>query len=257
MYKILLNVAYDGKDYYGWQRQEKWENTVQGVLELHLSRIFNKKVTVVGSGRTDRGTHALSQWAHSNVPKDPTNMNLAYRLNRMTPDTLRIKGVYLAPNNFHAQRSVVKKKYIYRIDNNEFPNPFDLHYSHHVKKPLDVNLLNNLASCLVGKQDFASFQTSGTEVETTVRTIFEAYWEVRKGHRLVFHVVGDGFLKQMVRNLVGTMLWCATKKEAPALFRQMLESRDRRESMAAAPAHGLFLKWVKYPSELDNKCRKL
>lgn len=256
MYRLLINMSYDGKDYYGWQRQPKLSPTIQGVLEEKLSQIFNKKVRVVGSGRTDRGAHALSQWAHVDVPKDPSDLNMTYRLNRVTPDTLRINATYIAPKNFHAQRSAIKKKYIYRIDNNEIPNPFDLHYSHHIKNPVDEKVLNKLASYIVGTMDFASFQTVGTDVESTERTIFQAYWK-RKDHRLMFHIVGSGFLKQMVRNLVGTMLWCATKDAPEAIFKGMLDSKDRRKSMAAAPAHGLFLKWVKYPTELDNKCRKL
>lgn len=256
MYRILINVSYDGHDYYGWQRQSKWEPTIQGVLEKRLSQIFNKKIRVVGSGRTDRGAHALSQWAHADVPQDPSTMNLTHRLNRVTPDTLRINAVYLAPKNFHAQRSAVKKKYIYRVYNSEVANPFELHYSHHEKKPLDLNMLNNLASYIVGTHDFASFQTVGTEVESTVRTIFSAKW-TQKGPLITFHIVGSGFLKQMVRNLVGTMLWCAIRPNSEAIFKSMLLACDRRKAMAPAPAHGLFLKWVKYPSELDNKCRRL
>ncbi len=256
MFRILINVSYDGSPFFGWQRQTKFSPTIQELLEDRLSKIFNKKIRVIGSGRTDRGAHALSQWAHADVPKDPSSLNLTYRLNRLTPDELRINAVYLAPNNFHAQRSALKKKYIYKVYNSPYADPLRLHYYHHVKKPLDINLLNKLATYVVGKHDFSSFQSSGTDVESPIRTIFKAYW-VQKGEVFTFHVIGDGFLKQMVRNLVGTMLWCSRHGQPEETFLKILQSQDRRKAKEPAPSHGLFLKWVKYPPELDNKCRKL
>lgn len=256
MFRILINLSYDGREFYGWQKQPHQEHTIQGILEQQLSRIFNTPIRVIGSGRTDRGAHALSQWAHADVPTDPTGLNLKRRLNRLTPDTLWIKNVFLAPKNFHAQRSSISKKYIYRVYSADWPNPFWLNTALHTDDPIDLELLNKLASQLVGTMDFASFQNSGTDVETSVRTVYKAYW-VQTGPFATFHIVGDGFLRQMVRNIVGSLLWCSHQKDPVETFVKIIEYRDRRKATKPVPAHGLFLKWVKYPAELDNKCLKL
>jgi tRNA pseudouridine38-40 synthase len=255
-YRLVMNLSYDGASFYGWQRQSNHEPTVQGVLEEKISQLMNKKVSVVASGRTDRGAHALSQWAHVDIPKNPLNMNLLYKLNRLTPDTLRINSLYLGSRAFHAQQSSTQKKYIYKIHNGPVAHPFKLHYFFHVRQPLDLNLLNKLASYLIKTQDFKSFQSVGTDVENTVRTIFECHWT--KNHDdLTFHIVGDGFLKQMVRNIVGTMVWCAQQKDGEAQFVNIIDSLDRRKAKVPAPAHGLFLKWVRYPQKLLTSLQKL
>lgn len=251
-----MNLSYDGASFFGWQRQANQEATVQGVLEEKIGQIMNQKVSVVASGRTDRGAHAISQWAHVDIPKDPKELNLLYKLNRLTPDTLRINQLYLGTRAFHAQQSSIQKKYIYRINNSVVPNPFQLHYFHHYRHPIDENLLNKLASYLVKTQDFKSFQSVGTDVENTVRTVFNAHW-IRKNENLTFHIIGDGFLKQMVRNIVGTMLWCTQHPQPEETFVKILQSLDRRKAKEPAPAHGLFLKWVRYPKNLLAGLEKL
>jgi tRNA pseudouridine38-40 synthase len=256
MYRLVINLSYDGSTFYGWQRQTNHEPTVQGVLEEKIGQIMNQKVSVVASGRTDRGAHALSQWAHVNVPKDPTNMNLLYKLNRLTPDSLRINRLYLGDRRFHAQQSVLNKKYIYKINNSITPNPFKLDYFYHVRERLDVFLLNKLASYIVGTQDFKSFQSTGTDVENTVRTVSKAYW-LLNDEDFTFHIVGDGFLKQMVRNIVGTTLWCAEQKEPEKEFVNIIQSLDRRKAKKPAPANALFLKWVRYPKEITNHLKPI
>jgi tRNA pseudouridine38-40 synthase len=169
---------------------------------------------------------------------------------------LRINSLYLGSRAFHAQQSSTQKKYIYKIHNAPVAHPFKLHYFFHVRQPLDLNLLNKLASYLIKTQDFKSFQSVGTDVENTVRTIFECHWT--KNHDdLTFHIVGDGFLKQMVRNIVGTMVWCAQQKDGEAQFVNIIDSLDRRKAKVPAPAHGLFLKWVRYPQKLLTSLQKL
>jgi tRNA pseudouridine38-40 synthase len=256
MFRILINLSYDGRDFYGWQKQPKLSPTVQGMLEEQLGKIFNTPIRIIGSGRTDRGAHALAQWCHADVPVDPTPLKLKRRLNKMTPDTLRVNEVFLAPKNFHAQRSSIKKKYIYRVYSAELPSPFELHYAYHLSTPIHLEILNRLSAHLCKTQDFKSFQNSGTDVETSVRTVFKAYW-TQKGRFATFHIVGDGFLRQMVRNIVGTLLWCSYQENPDECFVNIINSLNRRLAKEPAPAHGLFLIWVKYPRELDNKCRKL
>ncbi len=257
-YRLIMNLSYDGSGFYGWQRQgaEQQVLTIQGVLEDKIGQIMNKKVSVVASGRTDRGANALSQWAHVDVPKDPRGMNLLHKLNRVTPDSVRINQLYVGDRRFHAQQSALKKKYIYKIHNEAVPHPFRLHYFHHERHPLDLDLLNKSASYLVKTQDFKSFQNTGTDVENTVRTIFQATW-VQRGNALTFHIIGDGFLKQMVRNIVGTQIWCLQQKDPVGEFVKIIESLDRRKAKNPAPAHALFLRWVKYPVHLLSQLEKL
>ena len=249
-YRLVMNLTYDGADYFGWQRQTNQEPTIQGVLEEKIGQIMNKKVSVVASGRTDRGAHALSQWAHVDIPKDPVGANLLHKLNRLTPDSLRINRLYVTTRAFHAQQSVEKKEYFYKIQNATVPHPFKQKYHYHVRHRLDVNLLNKLATYLVGQQDFKSFQSTGTDVETTVRTIFAAYWLLSEDN-FTFHIVGDGFLKQMVRNIVGTMIWCTPRPAPEQEFTNIIASLDRRQAKMPAPAHALFLKSVHYPKSLS------
>lgn len=256
MYRLVLNLSFDGSSFYGWQRQAHHEPTVQGLLEEKIGQIMNQKVSVVASGRTDRGAHALSQWAHVDIPKDPRSLPLLYKLNRLTPDTLRINKLFLGDRRFHAQQSCIKKKYIYKVDNSPHPSPFKLHYFHHERLPLDENILNKLATYLVETQDFKSFQSVGTDVENTVRTVYSAHW-VRKNKSLTFHIVGDGFLKQMVRNIVGTSIWCSLQRQPEADFVNIIRSLDRKKAKKPAPAHGLFLNWVEYPQELLKTLKPL
>lgn len=256
-HRIFINLCYDGADYYGWQVQPNVEPTIQGTLESTLSRIFNTPIRVIGSGRTDRGAHALSQWAHADLPKDPTGMSLTHRLNCLTPDSLWIKKVLLVPTSLHANRSVLRKKYVYRIHNGSYVHPLKKQYSHFVKGHINLEKLNKLSTYITGTHDFKSFQNTGSDVEKSVRSIYKCYWRQESPHDYSFHIVGNGFLKQMVRNLVGTQLWCMSQKDPETEFKRIFKAMDRRKAKEPAPAHALFLKWVKYPSELDIKCRKL
>lgn len=256
-YRVLINLAYDGSEYFGWQIQPHSSPTLQGELEKLISRMFNAPVRVIASGRTDRGAHALSQWAHFDVDKNPESMNLPHRLNQITPDSILIKQVFLAPREFHAQRSVERKKYTYRIHTGPYTHPLKMRYSYFVKPPVDLETLNKLAIYTQGTHDFASFQSTGSDVENTVRTIYKCYWKQDSRNDYSFHIIGNGFLKQMVRNIVGSQLWASTQEDPIDQFLHIFEAKDRRVAREPAPAHGLFLKWVKYPAELDIKCRKL
>lgn len=240
----------------GWQKQPTTEQTVQGQIEKVLSKICNEPIRVIGSGRTDRGAHALCQWAHADVPANAPFDSLTYKMNRLLPQTIRVQSCEFTPEDFHAQRSALAKKYLYRIDNQAIRNPFTAQLSHHVPQPLDTELLNALSAPLIGEMDFVSFQSKGTEVETTVRRIYKASW-ARRGSIVTLEVIGNGFLKQMVRNIVGTLLRAHQQGQEANEIVKILQSCDRRSAAAPAPAHGLYLKWVKYPPILDNKCRKL
>lgn len=254
--KIKLRLAYDGSQFGGWQKQKAGLPTIQGELESHLSQIFNEPVRVIGAGRTDAGVHALAQTAHFWAPKAFKEDTLVRALNKMTPKTLSILDAWEAPESFHALSSSVGKIYRYHIWNNPVPNPFLRPYSHWIERPLDIEKLTACSKFFLGKQDFSSLQTSGSEVLTTVRSLYSAHWE-KKGSRVTFTVHGEGFLRQMIRNMVGLQLDILRQKRPPGDIKAVLSACDRRAAGSTAPPEGLFLVKVLYPRDLDNQCRKL
>ena len=255
--RLRFKLSYDGTDFFGWQKQPGDKPTVQGLLEKLLSKIYDEDVSVVGSGRTDRGVHALSQWAHADVPKDRDVKDLRYRLQRMTPASVTIKEISLAPADFHAQISALEKRYVYRLFNRPLANPFLSRFSWHYPQDLEMHFLQEASKTLLGEHDFATFQSQGTPVSSTVRQISHCHWVQKDSGFVDFHIVGSGFLKQMVRNIVGTLMWFHDKNESPKKMLEILSHKDRKYAGPPAPPQGLFLAHVKYPSELDNKCRKL
>lgn len=258
MRKIKLLLTYDGTEFEGWQRQPD-KRTIQGVLEEALSRMYNEPIKTFGSGRTDAGTHAVAQVAHFEAPKILNGEERLVRaLNSLLPDSIAVRAAWLAPEDFHALFSASRKTYIYRIWNHPVRSALWRHRALWVPADLDITRLNQFAEVLIGQQDFKSFQTSGTAVKTTVRTLDQAAWKaVSGGHLLEFHVRGNGFLKQMVRNLVGTMLYLERNSGTPEQLKAIFDARDRRAAMTTVPARGLYLYRVEYPPALDKKCRKL
>ena len=257
MIRFRLCLAYDGTDYFGWQKQPTHDPTIQGTLEKCLAQIFNTPISVVASGRTDRGVHALNQWAHFDLPNEADASDLAYKLNRMTPESLHIKTMELCPPDFHAQISAQSKCYKYRILHENPKNPFFGRYSFSPLRSLNIKRLESYAPVFLGEQDFASFQSQGTQVKTTVRNISISRWILKDSGVLEYQVKGSGFLKQMVRNMVGTMLKLEQLQASEKELQGLLQARDRNLTAAPAPAQALFLTSVQYPPSLDNKCRKL
>ncbi len=211
----------------------------------------------MGSGRTDRGVHALNQWAHFNLPENANIEKLAYKLQRMTPPSIAIKSLELCPADFHAQISAEKKTYIYRLDLSRPANPFGLRYCWSYPKAVDFDYLQEASNLLLGEHDFSSFQSRGTIVTSPVRTLEKCLWRRKRKGLWVFEIQGNGFLKQMVRNIVGTLIHMAEIKVPVQEILHILHSKDRQMAAAPAPPQGLFLSAVHYPQQLDNKCRKL
>lgn len=253
-YKMVL--AYDGGCFNGWQKQPSGPPTVQGTLEKILKQILGQPTRIIGSGRTDTGVHALMQVAHFDSDKS-LNSSFTRSLNALAPDGLVIKSLQTAPDDFHALASVESKTYVYRIWNAPVPSVTRRHFSLHVMKPLDVEKLNDLSRLLIGELDFKSFQSRGTPVATTVRKVSRAEWRHASRHMIEFEIAGEGFLKQMVRNIVGTLLYLERKGLSQEDLGSILEASDRQAAKATAPPHGLFLYRVKYPAALDNRCRKI
>jgi tRNA pseudouridine38-40 synthase len=240
-----LTLEYDGSDFAGWQLQAGGVRTLQGELEAAIERVCGARVRVYGAGRTDAGVHALGQVASVLVefalPADAVQRALNARL----PADIRAVGVEDAPEGFHAQHDAVGKSYRYRIATAAVVSPFERWFVWHAPEPRDLDAMRRAARAFVGRHDFASFQPAGALVHDTVRTIHRL--EVRDmGGEIVIDVDGDGFLRHMVRTLVGTLMDVGAGLRAPDSMAAMLAARDRRAAGQTAPAHGLTLVSVRY-----------
>ena len=255
--RIRLLISYDGTDFHGWQMQTSEQPTIQSTLESALARIFGQSVRVHGSGRTDAGAHSVGQVAHFDAPRDIASYDMRRAINRWLPNSIVVRAVWAAPRDFHSLFSAQRKTYKYWIWNHRVPSALYARYRHWVARPLDMEYLQKCSDLLLGEHDFKSFQTAGTPIISTVRRIEKASWRRVGRHTLEFTICGNGFLKQMVRNIVGTMLDMGRLGEAPSEMSRILTACDRQAARASAPAHGLYLYRVEYPQLLDSQCRKL
>ncbi|RME63945.1 MAG: tRNA pseudouridine(38-40) synthase TruA [Nitrospirae bacterium] len=255
MKKIKLLLQYDGTNYFGWQRQPD-RPSIQGTIEKALYEITGKKTNLTASGRTDRGVHALGQVA---VFKTTTNLSpkdFQNALNSLLPPDIRVLYAEEVPEDFNPRFGVKRKRYIYLINRAEVQSPFLYRYTYHWRGPLDTDAMKRACSVLLGTKDFRAFQSAGSSVKTTVRTLFEATIQQMsrfyflafslEGPLLVFSFEADGFLKQMVRNIVGTLLEVGKGALPPEEIERILASGDRKQAGPTVPANGLFLERVIY-----------
>ena len=241
-FKLVLQ--YDGTEYVGWQRQARGES-VQGLVEAALARIEAKPVTLHGAGRTDAGVHALAQTASVRLDTllDPATLGRA--LNANLPPAIRVTSVELARNEFHARFDARSKSYEYRIRNGPIVPPFERLYVWHVVQPLDVDAMQRAAAPLVGTHDFAAFQGTDSEVHTTIRRVLTAGWRPAAG-LLTFEISGEGFLRHMVRRIVGTLVEIGSGRRPEHEIARLLASGPVQDVARTAPACGLFLVRVEY-----------
>lgn len=245
MRTIKLTLEYDGTDYLGWQIQPHGK-TIQGVLEDCLKQITGEEVHVIGSGRTDAGVHALAQVAHFKT-KSPIEIHSLHRaLNSLLPKDILIKKVEEVDPHFHARKKAMSKVYEYRILNRPLRSVFHRHYAWHIAQKLNREAMEKASSYLIGEHDFSSFQSTGTPTRSSIRKVLRAEWKRSRGGILCFEIEASGFLKQMVRTIVGTLVEVGKGKISPEEFKEILHSKDRRKAGPTAPPHGLFLKKVKY-----------
>lgn len=253
-YKFL--ISYDGTDFEGWQRQLEGKPTVQGAIERAIAQICSEPIKVIGSGRTDSGVHAEGQVFHFKTDKE-LNRNFIKSMNSILPHSISVLNGWEAPDEFHAQISAISKTYRYLIHNSQVPNALRRRYTTWQRRELNIDNLNAICEPLIGTHDFKSFQTAGTGVKTSIRTITEAHWKLIGPELIEFRVTGTGFLKQMIRNIVGTAIHLHQIGHGPKEMSAILNELDRQAAKATAPPTGLYLHRVEYPSDLDNKCREL
>jgi tRNA pseudouridine38-40 synthase len=242
--QIRLTIAYDGTDFSGWQTQPGLP-TIQDAIETALERMLGRRPQIVGSGRTDAGVHAHAQVACflTTALYDPAIF--ANAVNAFLPPTIRILHADEVSQAFHVTLDVVSKRYRYRVDNGPVADPMKLRHAHHVPVRLDAGRMRRAAGALVGRHDFAAFQTVGSERLSTVRNVFACDVE-RVDDEVHIEVEADGFLYNMVRAIAGTLILVGSGKWSEDRVGAILKSCDRKIAGPTAPAKGLAMLWVNY-----------
>ena len=251
--RIRITLAYDGSAYRGWQLQPGLA-TIQAEVEKVATRIEGRAVSVHASGRTDTGVHALAQVAAFDLDNPIPLRNLRKAMNLFLPRDIRVVDIADAPPDFHPRHDAFAKVYEYRILRDEICSPFERRYVHHYPYPLDEAAMELLAPLLEGEHDFTAFATADPKhvpLRSKVRTVFSSRIE-RSGSRLLYRVRGSGFLKHMVRNIVGVLIEGGKGNVSPAGLLKRLEPGSGIPPGPTAPSSGLFLVGVEYAPTDDG-----
>ncbi|MBM3255038.1 MAG: tRNA pseudouridine(38-40) synthase TruA [Candidatus Omnitrophica bacterium] len=258
MRNLKITLEYDGAGYYGWQVQTRAHNTIQATLEKTLRSILKEKIDLIGSGRTDSGVHALSQVANFKTSSSIPVRRLGLALNALLPHDIVVTSVKQVAHDFHAIRSARSKVYRYFILNRSYSSALLAGRAYFYKLPLDIKLMRKAAAALVGRHDFKAFSASATKAKTTVRTIKKINIKripynplglsVKRRERplIVIDIESEGFLYNMVRNIVGTLIDIGRKRIPAHDIKRILHSKDRGLAGPTAPAQGLFLIKINY-----------
>ncbi|MFZ2948408.1 MAG: tRNA pseudouridine(38-40) synthase TruA [Desulfuromonadaceae bacterium] len=247
---VLLTIAYDGTNYSGWQVQPNGL-AVQQVVEAALEKLLKERVQVRSSGRTDAGVHARAMAASFSTSRDLPLRAFVEGANRFLPADIAIQSACIVPEGFKPITMAHAKQYRYTIINSTVRTPLDRLYSWQVREPLDLDAMEEAAGRFVGIHDFAAFRASNCVARTTVRRI-DSVVITRDGARITIDVTGGGFLKNMVRVMVGTLVDIGKGRFAPSDIDRLLRGGDRKEAGSTAPACGLCLIKVVYPDEFTS-----
>jgi tRNA pseudouridine38-40 synthase len=252
---LKLTVSYDGTAYAGWQIQPD-QLTVQGTFQATWQQLTQEQVNVTAAGRTDAGVHALRQVVGVSTSTRLSNDDLLRGMNALLPEDIAVIAIDDAREGFHATYDALGKRYRYQIHNARSPSVFDRQYAWHYPQPLDAAAMHGAGQALIGRHDFSSFETAGSERPDSIRTIHQLTvtrgGDSRNGlksvlqNRITIEVSGDGFLYNMVRTIVGTLVEVGAGKREINWPADVLAARDRRAAGQTAPPHGLFLVSVDY-----------
>lgn len=245
MRNIKLTIEYDGGRYLGWQRLGNSDKTIQGKIENLLTQMTGGKIEIIGSGRTDAGTHARGQIANFKTNAELDIAEMISTLNHQLPRDIVIKDIEEVPERFHARYNATGKAYSYYVWNDVIPSAFERNYSFHYPQELDFDVMNQACEKLLGKHDFIGFSALKKTKKSTIRTIEKLSIE-REGNLLHFTFVGDGFLHKMVRIIMGTLLEIGSGASKLDVIDEVLENKVRQEAGETVPAQGLFLDEVYY-----------
>ncbi len=244
MRNLLLRLMYDGASYHGWQVQPNGI-TVQEALQNAIEQIFGVRENVTGCSRTDAGVHANDFCCNIRTENNIDCYRLQGALNAVLPDDICVKSVCEVPSDFHARYNCVTKQYIYRVWNAGYKNPFLTDRAWHYKNKLDEEFLNEQAQAYIGTHDFKAFCSAGSTVEDTVRTV-KSFSVTRDGEEVIFTVEADGFLYNMVRIMVGSLIEISENKIEKDKLNDIIEGKDRALAGRTAPPQGLYLNKVNY-----------
>lgn len=249
----MLKIQYDGSSYSGWQRLTAAKRTVQAILEQCLSEILEEEITVIGSGRTDTGVHAIEQTANFHTDSDIGTEILREQMNRLLPDDICILAIREVDKNFHSRYKAVSKTYEYRIEVGERQSVFTNRYCYFAQQSLDIKSMEKAALCLIGEHDFKGFSTDRKDGKSTVRTIYDikiySYKNLthfRPIEEIRIQINGNGFLYNMVRIIAGTLIEVGEGKRKPECIIDILKSKNRELAGMTAYPQGLYLLTVRY-----------
>ena len=244
MRNLLLTIQYDGSNYHGWQVQKN-ALSVQEVFQNAVEKVFLKRLDVVGCSRTDAGVHANMYCLTIKTDMDITDYGVIMALNSNLPDDIAVIDCKEVDGDFHPRYSCKSKEYIYKIYNGKIRNPFYSNYALHYRYDIDVDYLNKECKAFIGTYDYSGFSSSKCDVEDTVRTVKNCeVW--RQGDMVYFRVEADGFLYNMVRIMVGTLIFINEGKIKKGQLKEIIQSKDRSLAGRTALPQGLYLNKINY-----------
>ena len=245
--RIALGVSYDGSPWLGWQSQPGGR-TVQDVLEQALSRFVAHPVSTICAGRTDTGVHALNQTVHLDTCAERSLESWVRGLNALLPPSVAVQWARIVPTDFHARFSAQGRHYVYLVRQSRVRSPLTHGKAAWVFRPLDLGLMQEGATHLLGRHDFSAFRSSECQAASPVRTLTRAHIE-QQGDYFLFSFSANAFLHHMIRNLMGTLIYIGQGRQPPSWTAQLLEQADRRLAAPTFDASGLYLAGVDYPPE--------